>query len=91
MKEEEEKERDRLRKISPFTLIEYIKSSVEILVDLKVQETSKEKNLRKEQLSFNNISDDDINEYEKLLRKLEADIRQYIKVNFISFLIIVTK
>jgi len=46
-----------------------------------VQEKIQEKILIREN-NFNQIiSDDEINEYEKLLRKLEADIRSYIKVN----------
>lgn len=70
-----------MRKTSPFTLIEYIKSSVEILIDLKVQEKTQEKMLRKENNFNQDFNDEEVNEYEKLLRKLEADIRSYIKVN----------
>jgi len=69
-----------LRKTSAFTLIEYIKSSVEILIDLKVQEKMQEKILRGENNLNHEFNDEEVNEYEKLLRKLEADIRSYIKV-----------
>jgi hypothetical protein len=72
-----------LRKASPFTIIEYIKSSIEILIDLKVQEKLQEKDVKTIDPTNQFFIDDDINDYEKLLRKLEADIRLYIKVNFI--------
>ena len=72
-----------MRRASPFTIIEYIKSSIEILIDLKVQERMQERESQREEGdgNFNNFNfDDETNEYEKLLRKLEADIRTYIKV-----------
>ncbi len=37
--------------------------------------------MNKENNLSNNISEDEVNEYEKLLRKLEGDIRSYIKVS----------
>lgn len=69
-----------MRKTSPFTLIEYIKTSVEILIDLKVQEKIQEKIIKRENNLNQEFNDEEVNEYEKLLRKLEADIRSYIKV-----------
>ncbi len=78
----QEKEKEKLRKASPYTIIEYIKSSIEILIDLKVQEKFQEKDQRKDEFSNNFSFEDDTNEYEKLLRKLESDIRTYIKVRF---------
>ena len=73
-----------MRKTSPFRLIEYIKSSVEILIDIKVQEKLQENKIKTQKEKENNFSgyntDEEINEYEKLLRKLESDIRTYIKV-----------
>jgi hypothetical protein len=47
---------------------------------LKVQEKLQEKDQRKDEFSNNFSFEDDTNEYEKLLRKLESDIRTYIKV-----------
>ena len=70
-----------MRKTSPFTLIEYIKSSIEILIDLKVQEKLLEKILKRQENS-SDIPEEETNEYEKLLRKLEGDIRSYIKVKY---------
>jgi hypothetical protein len=51
-------------------------------VQEKLQEREKETegNMR----SFN-FDEDQTNEYEKLLRKLEADIRTYIKVKYVLF------
>ena len=74
----QEQEKEKLRKASPFTLIEYIKSSIEILIDLKVQEKLQDRDARRAEFDDN---EDETNEYEKLLRKLESDIRTYIKVN----------
>ena len=69
-----------MRKTSAFTLIEYIKSSVEILIDLKVQEKMQDKLVKRENNLNQEFNDEEVNEYEKLLRKLEGDIRSYIKV-----------
>ena len=71
-----------MRKASPFTIIEYIKSSIEILIELKVQEKLQEKDLKKSETEEKFFFDDEVNDYEKLLRKLENDIRTYIKVKF---------
>ncbi len=75
-----EKEKEKLRKTSPFVIISYIKSSIEILIDLKVQEKLQEIEGKKEEFVDNFEFGDGINEYEKLLRKLEANIRSYVKV-----------
>lgn len=82
--ESNEVEKEKLKRASPLTIIEYIKSSIEILIDLKAQEKLEEKEYNRHQdKSYSNnlnIGEDETNEYEKLLRKLEADIRCYIKV-----------
>lgn len=72
-----EYEKEKLRKIDPITLIGYIKKSIEILVDIKVQDKLQ---ASAEHLTSYYGSDNTVNEYEKLLRKLEADIRNFIKV-----------
>ena len=81
-----EKEKERLKKANPFTIIDYIKSSIRILIDLNVQEKlqGREKETEGNMRSFN-FDEDQTNEYEKLLRKLEADIRTYIKVKYVLF------
>ncbi len=73
-----EQVRQTLRKTNPFTIIEYIKRSIDILVDLKVQEQLQHNEKIKEDSNF--TFEDSCSEYEKLLRKLESDIRNYIKV-----------
>ena len=72
-------EKDILKKTPPLTLIEYIKTSIDILIDLKVDE--KLDSLKRAQ----GIDDENSQDYESLLKKLEADIRQHIRVliNFI--------
>jgi len=72
-------------------LIEYIKSSIEILINLKVEEKinalkeNKEKSLQSNnKFQTSNYEDDDeINDYEKLLRQLESEIRNHIRVTHI--------
>ena len=81
-------------KIPSTTLIEYIKTSIEILVDIRAEELLKEKTKKRkkdcilDKFGIETENDEDLeefetspNEYEKLLRKHEADIRNYIKVN----------
>ncbi len=61
-------------------LLDYIKNSIDILIDLKSEE--KLEAFKKQ----NNLEDDQDNQnlYEGLLRKLESDIRQHIRVFFIN-------
>ena len=59
-------------------LIEYIKSSIQILVQLKAEETIQQ--LERQRAEARGAEYEDSNEYEKLLRKLESDIRTYIKI-----------
>ena len=69
-------EKEKLRKTSPLTIIDYIRNSIDILIDLKVEE-------KLEAIKKLNLSDEEEekqNEYEVLLRKLESDIRTHIKV-----------
>jgi ABC-type lipopolysaccharide export system ATPase subunit len=70
-------EKEKLRKTSPLTIIDYIRNSIDILIDLKVEE-------KLEAIKKLNLSDEEEeekqNEYEVLLRKLESDIRIHIKV-----------
>lgn len=69
-------------KTSSLLLLDYVKSSIEILVSLKVQETI-DHNKVKSSLELNVLStneEEGANEYEKLLRQLEGEIRNHIKV-----------
>jgi hypothetical protein len=70
-------EKDNLRKAPPITLIDYIKTSIDILIDLKVEE-------RLEGIRKSTEGDDKQGDYETLLRKLEGDIRQHIRVILIN-------
>ena len=67
-------ERENLRKLNPLRIIEYIKTSLDILIDVKVEERID--NINRE----GKDSVDRMNEYEPLLKKLESDIRQHIRV-----------
>ena len=69
-------EKENLKKTNPLVILEYIKNSIDILIELKVEErieTYKKQNSEEDE--------DKQNEYETLLRKLESDIRQHIRVN----------
>jgi len=68
-------EKENLRKLNPLKIIEYIKTSVDILINVKVEEKFSQL------LGDERDSDNKMSEYEPLLKKLESDIRQHIKVN----------
>jgi hypothetical protein len=72
-----EKEKEKLLKTNPLLILDYIKSSIEILINMKVQEKLQ---TTVQSRNSEEISDDDINVYEKELRHLEAEIRSHIKV-----------
>ena len=75
-----EQEKTSLLSISPLALIDYIKIHLNLLINIKVSE--KLSKLKSNPLEFINIYGSDIpsNDYEKLLRRYEADIRNYIKL-----------
>ena len=67
-------------------MIEYVKESIDIYVNFKIEEAkvSFDKNI--------NLQNTEEEIYEKMIKKLEADIRNHIKVkNKIFFLIIFLK
>lgn len=67
-------EKENLKKLNPIRILDYIRNSIDILIDVKVEE-------RLEQLNVETKDTvDKMNEYEPLLKKLESDIRQHIKV-----------
>ena len=75
-----EKEKISLNSISPIVLIDYIKSHLNLLIDNKVKEKmSKLKRNPIEYISYYG-SDIPVNDYEKLLRRYEGDIRNYIRM-----------
>ena len=61
-------ERERLLDTDPFTVLDYIKSSFDILMSMKVAETR------------TRIPASDQEDLEKMLQKLEGDVRQHIRV-----------
>jgi hypothetical protein len=61
-------EKEALRKCDPFTIIKYIKTSIDIIIDLKVEE------------KIENSHSEEDNDYETMLRKLEGDVRGHIKL-----------
>lgn len=72
-----------MRRASPFVILDYIKSSIEILIELKIQEkieNMKYENQNNSQDQHSIYDEDGVNEYEKMLRKLEAENRNHIKV-----------
>ena len=75
-----EQEKLSLSSISPIVLIDYIKIHLTLLIDIKVSE--KLSQLKTNPLEFVSFYGTDIpcNQYEKLLRRYESDIRNYIKI-----------
>ena len=53
-------ERDKLRDTDPFTILEYIKSSIEILMNMKMEEQKPAKNKTSKTLKAGNDSEDDL-------------------------------
>jgi hypothetical protein len=79
-------ERSKLKEINILTIIQYIKESIDILVGLKVEQakTQMEKEAKKKQKSQNNslTGESTSEDYEKVIRKLEADLRNHIKLEY---------
>lgn len=59
-------------------IINYIKISLQIIIELKVKEEVEKYNKEKEEKNLNN--ENTAEDYETLLRKEEAEIRQHISV-----------
>ena len=68
-------QREKLKLTNPLIVLDYIKSSIEILVNIKLQEKIAEN----PQISTEDS--ENINEYEKLLKIAESDNRNHIKVS----------
>ena len=64
------------------TILNYIKQSIPILINKKIEEYEKKNSKSKEIIKLNNINND-FYLYENQLRKLENEIRFYIKQNLI--------
>lgn len=75
-----DEEREKLRKTNPKIVLEYVKSSIDILISTTVKE-------KLERISANNsdlynLDETEVNEYEKQLRQVESEIRNHIRVSF---------
>ena len=75
-----EQEKKSLSSISSLLLIDYIKIHLNLLIDIKVNE--KISQIKDNPINFIHLYGSDIpaNDYEKLLRRYEGDIRNYIKL-----------
>lgn len=75
-------ERQKLLLIEPTVIIEYVKTSIEILLNLKMDTSSDEQsysvtlNRKTEESSKDSLH----KQYEEMLQKLENDIRNHIRV-----------
>ena len=63
-------------------MIEYIKSSIEILMNLKLEEHELEQQLRKEDKTIDSEASlgEPPKDYEQMLHKLEGEVRNHIRV-----------
>lgn len=71
-KEKREKERGSLLGINPLLIIDYIKSSIEILLSLKEEQNRKS--------NYNSMESGLQDDYEIQIQKLEAEARMHIRV-----------
>lgn len=69
------KEREKLRDTDAFTVLEYVKSSIEILMNMKMDEA------KPHQDSAASLPAEDLSaEFETQLQKYEAEVRNHIKI-----------
>eukprot|EP00347_Sterkiella_histriomuscorum_P003051 403365779 len=82
-----EREKQKLRQQEPSVIISYIKASIEILNSLRADHSQSERSSQMKssnrtidnKLDESDINQDDANEYEKMIQKLESDVREHIK------------
>ena len=78
-----EQERETLKDAEPLLIIGYIKTSVEILMNLKAEEQELQKMERKEEgesLVSEKSQPEPPKKYEEMLQKLEDEVRTHIRV-----------
>jgi hypothetical protein len=63
-----------LKKINIFQVVDYLRQSIDLLVSLRIEKLEKEMKDKKDSSSLKNEN------YESLIRKLEKEIRQHIRV-----------
>ena len=71
----QDNEKDKLLRLNIGAIINYIKQSIEILMNMKIDEPSKRKKLPKmsDEIRSARERNDMVSEYEKIIQKLEAD------------------
>lgn len=72
-------ELNKIKDINVFTVIDYIRESINIYVNYKLDEARNSTNDTNNNQKIFDINDEEV--YEKIIKKLEADIRNHIKVN----------
>jgi hypothetical protein len=80
-----EKEKEGMKEVDGFTIVEYIKNSIEIMMNMKIEEQNDKKKSKHPIDSLSGTSSTSSipaahEEYEKILRQLEAESRQHIQV-----------
>lgn len=76
-------ELEKIKDINVFKLIDYIKESINIYVNYKLDEARNSTNEINQKEKIYDNTDEEV--YEKMIKKLEADIRNHIKVIFNLF------
>jgi hypothetical protein len=71
-------ELEKIKDINVFKLIDYIKESINIYVNYKLDEARNSTSESNDKREFHENNDEEV--YEKMIKKLEADIRNHIKV-----------
>lgn len=77
------KERKKLKDVDAFTILDYIKTSIEILMNMKMDESETAKPKKEPVLSDTESlrsMDDPPKDYEQMLQKYEAEVRNHIKI-----------
>lgn len=84
--EKVDEELDKLKNVETITLIEYIKSCIEIVMSMKLEESEDKVNemVKQRMKDLHNKGEYDLSqspeEYEKIIQKLEAEVRNHISV-----------
>lgn len=81
-----DEELEKLKNVDTLTLVDYIKSWVEIVMNMKLEESQDKVNeiVKQRIKDLHNIGEYDLSkspeEYEKIIQKLEAEVRNHISV-----------
>lgn len=82
------KELEKIKDVNVFKLIEYIKESIDIYVNIKLDQARNSKDNDDSLIKDKVFQGNNEEVYETMIKKLEADVRNHIKVFFYYFLII---